>query len=246
MLILKNRIVLVTGASRGIGWAIAERFFSEGAIVFSGVRDEKKMDELEKSDLKTGAKIIPIKLDVCDKESIKNVILSIKKVYGKLDVLVNNAGITIIERLEMASDTSLDKVYNTNVFGLFHVSQMAIRLLKKSDKGVIINISSILWDVGDIGQTLYASSKAAVSAMTKTWAREYAPMGIRVNAIAPGNTDTDMFRVIGDKYDEAVSLIGMGRIAKPDEIAKVALFLASDMSSYITGEIIGVNGGLVL
>ncbi len=246
MLILDKRIILVTGASRGIGLAIVKRLASEGAIVFAGMRNESNIMENEDVSSIDG-KVIPIKLDVCDKESIKKCILEIKKMYGKLDVLVNNAGIMITGRMEMASDDAVDKVFNTNVFGLLHVSQMAIRLLKKSDAGTIINISSILGDVGDIGQTVYAASKAAVSSMTRTWAREYAPMGIRVNAIAPGNTDTDMFNMIDDdKLEDAIALIGLGRLAKPDEIAKVALFLASTMSSYVTGEIIGVNGGLIL
>ncbi|MBQ9765485.1 MAG: SDR family oxidoreductase [Lachnospiraceae bacterium] len=244
---LKGRVALVSGASRGIGRAIVERFYSEGAIVYAGVRNKDIFKEIERYDSESEARIIPIILDVCDKESIKQCMMDIKKNHGRLDILVNNAGTLYVERLEMARDSSMQQIYETNVFGLFHVTQMAVRLLKKSMFASIINISSVLWDKGDIGQTLYASSKAAVTSMTKTWAKEYVHMGLRVNAIAPGNTDTDMYRRISDKeYKEELSRIGMGRIADPDEIAKVALFLASDMSSYITGETIAVDGGLIL
>ena len=153
----------------------------------------------------------------------------------------------MIERFDMMRDSSVEEIYNINVFGMMHVTQMAIRLLKKSDKPVIINMSSVMAMDSDIGQTAYASSKAAVISMTKTWTKEYTPLGFRVNAIAPGNVDTDMFNIIGrNDLDKAISKIGMERVAKPEEIANVALFLASDMSSYVTGEVINVNGGLIL
>lgn len=246
MFMLKGKIVLVTGARRGIGKAISMKFADEGAIVYAGIRNLDSAQELVYSSTDSGGKIIPIFLDVCDKESIKQSILKIKKDFGKLDILVNNAGITIIERFEMMKAESLHKVYDTNVFGLIDVTQTAVRLLKKSDAASIINISSIMSE-GDIGQTAYASSKGAVNAMTKTWAKEFVSYGIRVNAIAPGNVNTDMFNVIDDaEMKKAVSRIALGRIAEPVEIANVALFLASEMSSYVTGEIINVNGGLVL
>ena len=195
----------------------------------------------------SGGKIIPIMLDVCSEASIKACILEIKKQVGHLDILVNNAGITIIERFDMVCNASVDTIYNTNVFGLMHVTQMAVKLLKKSSSPNIINMSSILAGDSDIGQTVYASSKAAVVSMTKTWAKEYVSLGFRVNAIAPGNVDTDMFNIISaEELKKTVAKIGLGRVARVEEIANVALFLASDLSSYITGEVINVNGGLVL
>lgn len=247
MFMLKDKIALVTGAGRGIGKAISISFAKEGAIVYAGVRNLDAVQEFEYSSNESGGKIIPILLDVCDKETIKQSILKIKKDYGKLDILVNNAGITIIERFEMMKAESLHKVYNTNVFGLIDVTQTAIRLLKKSNAASIINLSSIMYEDSDIGQTAYASSKGAVTSMTKTWAKEFVSYGIRVNAIAPGNVNTDMFNIIeGEELQAAVSKIALGRPAEPIEIANVALFLASEMSSYVTGEIINVNGGLVL
>lgn len=246
MQLLEGKTALVTGSSRGIGKAICRIFAQEGAVVFAGVRDMERAGELT-MDLDGGGKVIPIHLDVCNEASVKQCVLEIKKAYGKLDILVNNAGITIIERFEMMRKAALEQIYATNVFGLINVTQTALRLLKKSDAPVIINMSSIMAGDSDIGQTAYASSKAAVISMTKTWAKEFAPAGFRVNAIAPGNVDTDMFNVIDESgLASALQKIGMHRVARPEEIANVALFLASDMASYVTGETIGVNGGLVL
>lgn len=247
MFMLKDKIVLITGASRGIGKAICQTFMDEGAIVYAGVRDENMISALSIENGETGGKILPVHLDVCDKESIKNVVKEIKKQVGRIDVLVNNAGVTLIERFEMASDASIESIYNTNVFGVLHVTQMAMRLLKKSESPTIINLSSIMARDSDIGQTAYASSKAAVESMTKTWSKEYTPLGFRVNAIAPGNVDTDMFNIIeGEELENAISRIGLGRVARPQEVANVALFLASDLASYVTGEVVHVDGGLRL
>ena len=247
MFMLEKRIALVTGASRGIGRAISLKLADEGALVYAGVRKLKDIEDMVYiSDVSEG-KIVPIVLDVCDKESIKAGVKKIKQEVGRLDILVNNAGITIIERFEMMREISLNKIYDTNVFGVIYVTQMAIRLLKKSTCASIINMSSIMSNDSDIGQTAYASSKAAINAMTKTWAKEFVSHGIRVNAIAPGNVDTEMFNIIdGEDMKKAVSKIGLGRAAKPEEIANVVLFLSSNMASYITGEVISVTGGLVL
>ena len=185
MQLLKGKIALVSGGSRGIGRAICCTFAHEGATVYAGVRDKSKTVEWS-MELEDGGKIIPIYLDVCDEASIKECILSIKRLSGKLDILVNNAGITILERFEMMRKSSAEQIYATNVFGLMNVTQIALRLLKKSDSPNIINMSSIMARDSDIGQTSYASSKAAVESMTKTWAKELAPAGFRVNAIAPG------------------------------------------------------------
>lgn len=244
MFLLENKVVLVTGSSRGIGLTICESFAKEGAKVYAGARNENSIAQQE---FASGGSIIPISLDVTNEVSIKDCISRIKKDENVLDVLVNNAGITIIERFDMMRKSSVETIYNTNVFGLLYVTQYAIRLLRKSLSPTIINMSSIMARDSDVGQTAYASSKAAVESMTKTWAKEYAQFGFRVNAIAPGNVNTDMFNIISEQERiEAIKKIGLRRVAEPEEIAKVALFLASNMASYVTGEVINVNGGLVL
>lgn len=244
--LLENRIALVSGAGRGIGKAVCKKLAEQGAIVLAGIRSEGKLDDTA-GVVAGGGSIVPVMLDVCDMSSIKQCAVRIKKEYGKLDILVNNAGLTIIERFDLMRSGSLKLIYDTNVFGLINVTQTMIRLLKKSGCPSIINMASIMADDSDIGQTAYGSSKAAVVNMTKTWAKEYAGFGIRVNSIAPGNVDTDMFNIIdGEALEKAIDKIGMKRLAKPEEIANVALFLASDMASYVTGENICVNGGLLL
>ena len=246
MLMVENKIALVTGASRGIGHSICEKLAAEGAIVYAGIRkfeEGKYYFDNEKYE----GRIKPIELDVCEISTIKDCIKQIKNECGKIDILVNNAGITILERLEMVSNTSAEKIYNTNVFGLLNTTKVAMRLLKKSESACIINMSSIMAKESDIGQTVYAGTKAAVESMTRTWTKEYSSEGIRVNAVAPGNVNTDMFNIISEEdLDIEVAKIGLGRIAEPEEIANAVLFLASDMASYVTGEVINVNGGLVL
>ena len=245
MLMLENKTALVTGASRGIGNAICQKLASEGAVVYGGFRDADNR-EVVYPDSGRG-KIIPVQLDVCDIQSIKECVKRVKREAEKIDILVNNAGITILERLEMVSDVSVKRIYDTNVFGLLNVTKTAIRLLRKSGSPCIINMSSIMAQESDIGQTVYAGTKAAVESMTRTWTKEYSAEGIRVNAVAPGNVNTDMFNIISEEELKLeLAKIGMGRIAEPEEIANVVLFLASDMASYVTGEVINVNGGMIL
>lgn len=244
---LENKIALVTGASRGIGKAICVKLAEEGATVLAGVRNPALLDNYLDGVYNTKGEIVPVLIDVCDAASIKECAMKIKKDYGRLDILVNNAGLTIIERFDMMKAESMHKIYDTNVFGLVNVTQMMIRFLKKSETPCVVNMASILAEDSDIGQSAYGSSKAAVVNLTKTWAKEYAGIGLRVNSISPGNVDTDMFNIIeGQELLDAIEKIGMKRVAKPEEIANVVLFLASDMASYVTGENITVSGGLLL
>ena len=198
MLLLNGKIALVTGAGRGIGRAVCQVLASEGATVYAGVRiiDEDRCSQFGSE---VSGRIIPILLDVCDSQSIKECIKKIKSETGRIDILVNNAGITILERLEMISNSSVEKIYNTNVFGLLNVTKTAMRLLKRSNTPCIINMSSIMAQESDIGQTVYAGTKAAVESMTRTWTKEYSASGIRVNAVAPGNVNTDMFNIISEE-----------------------------------------------
>lgn len=241
-MLLSDKVALVTGASRGIGRAIMEKFAEEGAIVYANARSEGTLDDAEPS-----GRIIPLYFDVCDKTAVKKAVMRIQKEQKRLDVLVNNAGIMRDAYLEMVDDATLEETFATNVTAPIHIAQYAVRLMKRAGGGSIVNMASIIGQRGNAGQTAYAASKGAVIAVTKTWARELAPFGIRVNAIAPGNVDTELFHAIGEeKEKEITSQIGMGRIGSPEEIANVALFLASGMSSYVTGETIGANGGWTL
>ena len=241
-MLLSDKVALVTGASRGIGRAIMEKFAEEGAIVYANARSEGTLDDAEPS-----GRIIPLYFDVCDKTAVKKAVMRIQKEQKRLDVLVNNAGIMRDAYLEMVDDATLEETFATNVTAPIHIAQYAVRLMKRAGGGSIVNMASIIGQRGNAGQTAYAASKGAVIAVTKTWARELAPFGIRVNAIAPGNIDTELFHAIGEeKEKEITSQIGMGRIGSPEEIANVALFLASSMSSYVTSETIGANGGWTL
>lgn len=245
--LLKGKVALVTGCDRGIGYAICQKIAQAGGTVYANILEEKSADALlELEATVQEGKVIPVCFDITDKKASYNCILKIKKESGKLDVLVNNAGVIHDGLLEMMNEEALRKTFEVNVFGTFFVTQAAVKLMKRNpDGGSVINVSSIIGLQGNVGQSVYGASKAAIANMTMSLAREYVGQNIRFNAVAPGSIDTDMFY----KYDEetkngTLKAIGMGRLGKPEEVANVVLFLASEMSSYITGEIIGVNGGL--
>lgn len=243
-----HKVALVTGCSRGIGCAVMKRLVEEGAIVYANARAKGSLDSaiaVFPPDMADRAK--PVYFDVTDRGGIKKCIMQIKKEQGKLDILVNNAGVMKDAYLEMLDPSVAEEVFATNVMGVINVTQTALRLMRPQGYGSIVNVSSIVGERGNVGQTAYAASKGAVSNLTKTWARELVQYGIRVNAVAPGNTDTELFHSIGREQEERiVSEIGLGRLGRPEEIADAVLFLASDMASYITGEILGVNGGWFL
>ena len=192
---MENKVVLITGCSRGIGYAMVKKFAEAGAIVYANARLEGCLDEYaqELNNTLTG-KVYPIYFDIRNKELCKRAILDIKKQSGRLDILVNNAGILKDALLEMVDDATMLETFETNVFALIHLTQFAVRLMKAQKSGCIINMSSIVGVHGHAGQTVYSATKGAVMTLTKTWAKELAPSGIRVNAIAPGDIDTDMLR----------------------------------------------------
>ena len=247
-MLLEQKITFVTGCSRGIGRAIMERFAEEGAIVYANARTEHSLDEaLLQMKEEQASRIVPVYFDIRDKDAVKRNVMQIKKEWGYLDVLVNNAGIMEDALLQMVEDQTISDVFETNVYAVIHMTQMALRLMSRRKKGSIINMASIVGERGNKGQTVYAASKGAVSSLTKTWAREFVCDGIRVNAVAPGNIDTKLYRSIGEeRVKKSIGQIGLGRLGSPKEVADAAVFLASDMSSYITGEILGVNGGWFL
>lgn len=244
--LLQNKVCLVTGANRGIGRAIAEVFVSNGGIVYANARKEASLDELARlcnSCKEQKGKFIPLYFDVTDLSAAKSAIMQIKKEQGHLDVLVNNAGIMKDALISMISKEDMQKTFDVNVFAVMDMIQLAVKLMSRQKSGSIINLASIVGKNGNKGQLVYSASKGAVIALTKTAAKELAAKNIRVNAIAPGIIDTDMFHSIGEeKVQEKLKLIGMNRPGTPEEVAYTCLYLASDLSEYVTGQIIGVDG----
>ncbi len=246
--LLENKVCLITGASRGIGLATARRFAQEGALVYANVRHPKNLDELyEELSREYEGSIRAVYFDVRDEDASKQAIMRIKKEAGRLDVLVNNAGVMQDALIGMIPRSLMQEIYETNVFGVMNMLQLAVKLMGRQKSGSIINLSSIVGIEGNPGQLVYSATKGAVAAITKTAAKELAAQGIRVNAVAPGMIDTDMYRSIGEeRVKDQIERIRMGKLGTPEEVADAILFLASDLSRYITGEIIGVNGGAMI
>lgn len=242
--LLDGKVCMITGASRGIGRETARRFAEEGAILYiTDIRDgslEELKDELAG---KYQADVTTLYFDVTDENAAKMVVAAVKKGHGRLDVLVNNAGVMRDSRIGMIETQLMHDVFDINVVAVINMIQLANRFMGRQKSGNIINISSIVGLEGAAGQLVYAASKGAVAALTKAAAKELAPNGIRVNAVAPGLINTGLLQAIGDdKIQENLKNIRMGRLGEPVDVANVLVFLASDLSGYVTGEIIGVDG----
>lgn len=244
---LQNKVALVTGASRGIGRATAIKLASYGATVIVNYQGSKdKAQEVVDTILANGGQAESYGCDVSDFESCGNMIGEIIKKYGHLDILVNNAGITRDGLLMKMSEEDFEKVINVNLKGAFHTIRHASRYFLKQRSGSIINISSVSGVSGNAGQANYSAAKAGLIGLTKSVAKELGSRGIRVNAVAPGFIETDMTDAMPESAKEAIKgQITMGRIGSPDDIAGVVAFLASDASSYVTGQTIAVDGGMV-
>ncbi len=248
---LKDKVCIITGAASGIGKAATLLFLKEGAKVAACDVSKQALEDLKK-DAESGGSNESLKtyeLDVTNREAIANIVKEIVDTFGRIDVLVNNAGITRDQLLVRMSEKDWDAVVNVNLKGVFNMTQAVAPQMIKQKKGSIINTSSVVGIYGNIGQTNYAATKAGVIGMTKTWAKELARKGaqIRVNAVAPGFIKTPMTEKIPQKIvDRVVERIPLGRFGEPEEVARVYLFLASDESSYITGQVIGVDGGITL
>ena len=244
---LKNKVALITGGSRGIGKAIALLFASQGAKVainYSSSKDEA--NKIVKQIEEMGGEAIAVGANVANSQDAKQMISKVIEQYGTLDILVNNAGITKDMLLLRMTELEFDDVIDVNLKGVFNCTKHAGRIMMKKG-GSIINMSSITGVIGNIGQSNYSASKAGVIGFTKSVAREFAGKNLRVNAIAPGFIETDMTDKLQQGIkDNLVLNIPMGRIGEAEEVANVALFLASDLSSYITGQVIGVNGGMTM
>lgn len=243
---LDNKVAVVTGASRGIGRAIAITLASYGASVVVNYCGSKDKAEAVVEEIKNnGGNAIAYQADVMDSEAVKAMFSDIVKQFGKLDIVVNNAGITKDNLILKMSDEEFDAVINTNVKGTFHCLKHASRIMLKQKSGRIINISSIFGVLGNMGQINYCASKAGIIGMTKSLAKELGSRGITVNAIAPGFIKTDMTDVLSEEIKEkAMERIPLKRIGTVEDIAETAAFLASDKASYITGQTIQVDGGM--
>ena len=244
---LNNKVAIITGASQGIGRTIALVFAKSGANVICIARSESKIKELCFEITDQGGQASPIACDVGDGDAFANAIKSVTNEYGKLDILINNAGITRDALLMRMNDTQWDEVLNTNLKGAFHGMKSAIRPMMKNKYGRIINITSIVGLTGNPGQANYAASKAGLIGMTQSIAKEVGTRGITVNCIAPGWIDTEMtVDLPEDSKKDLLDRIPIGKIGKPEDIAHAAVFLASDEASYITGQTITVDGGRVI
>jgi 3-oxoacyl-[acyl-carrier protein] reductase len=243
-LALNNKVALITGSNRGIGKSVVEKFAFNGARVIANARQLGSLDWIY-ADRDLRDKVSPVYFDVTNREAVRQAFIKIKKEYGRLDCLVNNAGILVDTTLPMLNNSTLRSIFEVNVFAAFDLMSYASRMMMVQKIGSIINIASICGDEGGMrGQTAYSSSKGALIALTKTAAKELGIHNIRVNAVSPGFIDTDMFRSgpqdIQQKLVDGVYL--KNRVGSPSEVADLCVFLASDKSSYINGENIRVDG----
>ncbi|MEK7369047.1 MAG: 3-oxoacyl-[acyl-carrier-protein] reductase [Planctomycetota bacterium] len=245
---LKGKVAIVTGGTRGIGRAIALELARNGAdVAFSYAKNVEKAKEVEGEIKKLGVKALAMQSDVANFNQSKEMVNNAIKELGKIDLLVNNAGITRDKILMMMSEEDWKAVIDTNLSGVFNCSKAAVVPMMKQRSGSIINITSVSGLVGMAGQTNYSSSKAGIIGFTKALAKEVARRGVRVNAVAPGFIETEMVQALDQKYiDEMLKLIPLGRVGKAEEVARVVAFLASDDASYITGHVINVDGGMVM
>ncbi|MDP1650807.1 MAG: 3-oxoacyl-ACP reductase FabG [Rubrivivax sp.] len=234
---LKNKICIITGAAQGIGAATVAKFAAEGAVVIGCDRRAEGISGAAESHA----------VDVTQRPQIDAMVAAVLARYGRIDVLVNNAGITQDARLVKMTLEQFDAVIDVNLRGVFHCSQAVAATMIAQGAGVILNASSVVGIYGNFGQTNYAASKFGVIGFTKTWSRELGPKGVRVNAVAPGFVDTPILASIPDKVMAHMQAqVPLGRLGRPQEIANVYAFLASDEASYINGAVIEVSGGMTV
>jgi 3-oxoacyl-[acyl-carrier protein] reductase len=244
---LAGQVSLVTGASRGIGRAIAKALAGAGATVCLGARDEGKLAEAVGEIQAVGGKAVAVRLDVADRTSVEAAFEAILGEHGRIDHLVNNAGITRDNLVLRMKAADWDDVLTTNLTGVFHCTQLALRPMIKQRSGRIVNVTSVVGVTGNAGQANYAASKAGVIGFTKAVAREVASRGITVNAVAPGFIDTEMTRAVAaEARDRMTSLIPIGRLGTPEDVAAGILFLVSPQAAYVTGEVLNISGGLYM
>jgi 3-oxoacyl-[acyl-carrier protein] reductase len=241
---LHGKVSIVTGASRGIGRAIAAALAAQGATVVLTARDEAKLAEVVREIEGRGGKAMPVVANVADRASVDAAFARVLEVHGRVDHLVNNAGITRDNLLLRMKPDEWNDVIATNLSGTFYCTQAVMKPMIKQRSGRIVNVTSVVGLMGNAGQANYAASKAGIIGFTKSVAREIASRGITVNAVAPGFIETDMTHAMTDKAKEAlVGQIPLGRVGSPDDIAAAVSFLVSEAAGYITGQVLGVDGG---
>jgi len=244
---LEGKVALVTGASQGIGRACALALAREGASVAVAARTQPKLDELVAEIISAGGKAAAFVMDVAEEDQVKASIKAVLAAFGKIDILVNNAGITRDQLIMRMKRADWDLVLNTNLTSAYLCIQNVIPSMLKQRSGRIINITSIFGEMGQAGQANYSASKAGLIGLTMAIAREVASRNITCNAIAPGFIETNMTATLSEELKQtAVKMIPLGRVGKSEDVASAVCFLASDASSYITGHVLNVNGGMLM
>lgn len=244
---LAGKVAIITGAAQGIGAATARKFAQEGAIVVLCDLKQDAVGEVVDACRQDGATAVGFGLDVTNPTAISDMVAEVVAQFGRVDILVNNAGITRDAKLQKMTSQQFDDVIDVNLRSVFHVTQAVVDGMVERGAGVILNASSVVGVYGNFGQTNYAAAKFGVIGFTKTWSRELGPKGIRVNAVAPGFIETPILSTVpGDVLDKMRNQVPLRRLGKPEEIANIYAFLASNDASYINGAVIEASGGMTL
>lgn len=245
--LLQDKVCIITGAAQGIGKGIAEQFAADGAVVYACDLREGSMDEWAKEcSERHVTRVIPMYFDVSDATVVKNNLMTIFKAEKHIDALVNNAGVVFNKKIGMIVRQETELMFRINVIAVIELVQLCSRLMARTGGGSIVNIASVTAVLGSPGQSAYSATKGAIMSFTKSAAKELAPQGIRVNAVAPGIVKTERFAELyesdGAKIDQRIGRIALGRLGTPEDVANACAFLVSDRASYISGQILGVDG----